>query len=201
MENRVMLIPSWHRQPPPPSAGPRSWCLQYRLALAAGIAAGVVLLTATVLALIVLDLQRDATPLPAWVDALRTLGRGDWYARRSGLGLVAAVYYTVVPLLFPLSLFITWVLSTYTVDGRLKEWIERRRDMRGLIACWIVMINFPLIGGLFLHVFNGSNARRLHIADDPAALLLQGWIPFAALGAVAAMGPISLQIVWPQMRR
>lgn len=196
-----MLTPSWHRQPPPPSAGPRRWCLQYRLALAAGIAAGVVVLTATVLALIVLDLQRDAAPLPAWVDTLRALGRGDWYARRSGLGLVASVYYTVVPLLFPLSLFITWVLSTYTVDGRLKDWIKQHRDTSELVKCCISMVIYPLIGAFFLHVFSGSNQRGVHIADDPAALLLQGWIPFAALGAVAAMGPIMLHVLWARVRR
>ena len=148
-----MLIPSWHRQPAPPSAGPRRWCLQYCLALAAGIAAGLVLLTATVLALIVLDLQRDAAPLPAWVDALRAMGRGDWYARGSGLGVVAAVYYSVVPLLFPLSLFITWALSTYTVDGRLKDWIKQHRDTSALVKCGISMIIYPLIGAMFLYVF------------------------------------------------
>lgn len=196
-----MLIPSWHKQPAPPSGGPRSWCLQYRLALAAGIIAGVVLATATVLAWIVLDLQRDAAALPAWVDALRSLGRGDWYARRSGLGVVAAVYYSVVPLLFPLSLFITWALSTYTVEGRLKDWITQHRDTSALVKCWISMIIYPLIGAMFLHVFSGSNQRRLHIANDPAALLLQGWIPFVALGAVAAMGPIMLQVLWARMRR
>lgn len=197
-----MLIPSWHRPPPAqPSGEPRSWCLQYRLALAAGIVAGVVLATAIVLTLVVLELQRTGAPLPEWVDTLRALGWGDWYARRSGLGLIAAVYYSVVPLLFPLSLFITWALSTYTADGRLKDWIKQHRDNSALVKCWISMIIYPLIGGIFLHVFSGSNQRNLHIANDPTALLLQGWIPFTALGAVAAMGPIMLQVLCARKRR
>ena len=190
-----MLIPSWHRQPAPPSGGPRNWCLQYQLALAAGIVAGLVLATAIVLTLIVLELQRTGVPLPQWVDTLRALGPGDWYARRSGLGVVASVYYSVVPLLFPLSLFITWALSTYTADGCLSDWIKQHRDTSELIKCAISMLFFPGIGVMFMCIFSGSSQRGLHIANDPAALILQGWIPFALLGGVSAMGPIMLKVL------
>ncbi|MNI87281.1 hypothetical protein D3C73_1444640 [compost metagenome] len=57
---------------------------------------------------------------------------------------------------------------------------------------------FPLVGAAFLSAAEGGDFRKLKVAGDPMALLVNGWIPYLAIGAMVALGPCMLRAIGAQ---
>ncbi|MEG2803410.1 hypothetical protein [Stenotrophomonas sp.] len=175
-------------------------CRPHKAAWIALALAGLVIAVASVAAWHVWTLQQGGQPMPHWVQWLRRVGPGDYYARRSGLGAMASVYYSLVVLTFPLGIVVGYGLLTYRRDGRLNAWVDQKRNLKGLLACWFSIVFFPLVGVGFLLAASGSNFRKLKVADDPMALLSNGWMPYLLTGIVVALSPCILRGLLAQRR-
>lgn len=103
-----------HGKPPLCRAHRASW-------VTLGIAV-LVIAVASVAAWHVVSLQQAGKPMPSWVDMLRSIGPGDFCARRSGLDVMASVYSSIVVLTFPLGVVMGYGFLTYRPDGSLCTW-------------------------------------------------------------------------------
>lgn len=191
--------PRWHPQTPP--AHPKvPLCLPHKAAWVALGLALLVIAVASTAAWHVWILQQAGQPMPSWVALLQRIGPGDYYARRSGLGLMASVYYSIVPLTFPFGIVVGYGFLTHRPDGSLCTWVGQQRDWKGIVACWFGVAFFPLVGVGFLFAASGGDFRRLKVADDPMAMLANGWMPFLLIGALVGLGPCMVRAIRAQGR-
>lgn len=189
--------PRWHSDARPPHEK-KPLCGAHKIAWVALGLASLLIAAASVAAWHVWSLQQSGHPMPAWVEWMRDLGLGDRLSRRSGLGAMASVYYTIVVLTFPLGIAVGYGFLTFQPDGRLRAWVSQQRDRKGILASWFGVVFFPLVGAAFLSAAEGGDFRKLKVAGDPMALLMNGWIPYLAIGAMVALGPCMLRAIGAQ---
>lgn len=193
----MINTPRWHPAARPPH-GKKPLCGAHKIAWVALGLALLLIAAASVAAWHVWSLQQSGQPMPAWVEWVRGLGLGDRLSRRSGLGVMASVYYTIVVLTFPLGIAVGYGFLTFQPDGALRAWVSQQRDWKGVLACWFCAVFFPVLGAAFLSAAGGGNFRKLKVAGDPMALLVNGWLPFLLIGAVVALGPCMLRAIGAQ---
>ncbi len=189
--------PRWHSDARPPHEK-KPLCGAHKIAWAALGLASLLIAAASVAAWHVWSLQQSGHPMPEWVEWVRNLGLGDRLSRRSGLGVMASVYYTIVVLTFPLGIAVGYGFLTFQPDGRLRAWVSQQRDRKGILASWFGVVFFPLVGAAFLSAAEGGDFRKLKVAGDPMALLMNGWIPYLGIGAMVALGPCMLRAIGAQ---
>jgi hypothetical protein len=137
--------------------------------------------------------ERGLEPSGTWI-LLNQISSRSRYSSKSTLGLAASFYYAVAPLVFPVSMLISYILLRRDKRGLDSQLHKKPLNANGRftgIFSGSLLIAFSV---LVLTSVRGENTRYFSVSDSVLSLVLEGWIIFAIAGMIAGVGAAFLRL-------